>query len=230
MARGTPQQVQATRQSILEAAVQVFLERGYHRSAMQHVADRAGVTRGAVYWHFRDRLDLLDALLRMTPLPWQVLISPPEPVAAHAPAAQQWLALTRMAVAPLVRLEGSVPAQQLLCILGQMNAPDGCTVLRSRLDAGRDAGLQCLQTALRHAVASGAMRQRPKREGAQAHGACVRGAPLRSAKADPEAAALGLFALVDGLMQQWLRQPAAFGLTAVGTQAVQALLAGLPQY
>jgi len=44
---------------------------------------------------------------------------------------------------------------------------------------------------------------------------------------EPAAAALGLFVLVDGLMQQWLRQPGDFDLSTVGTQAVQSHLAGL---
>ncbi|MDP3226735.1 MAG: TetR family transcriptional regulator [Acidovorax sp.] len=203
MARRTRQQALATRQDILDAAVQVFVERGFQRSSMQHVAERAGVTRGAVYWHFQDRLELLEALLDATPLPWQVLAATPEPVAAGAHAALPTQALIRMAMAPLVWLEGSVLAQQLLCIVWQMDALGHATRLGARLLADRNAALQRLQIALAQAA--------------------------KANPADAAGAALGVFALVDGLMHQWLRQPTAFGLVAVGTQAVPSLLVGLLQ-
>lgn len=207
--RRTWQQALVTRQRILDAAVQVFLERGFQRSAMQDVAERAGVTRGAVYWHFRNQLDLLEALLDVTQLPWQVLQPLPRPLLSSTPVASQRQSLVRMLSAPLSWLEGSVPAQQLLRIVGQLSEPDAATWLGvrlgARLEADRHAGLQCLQMALAQTATSGALRP----------------------GTEPEAAALGLFVLVDGLMHQWLRQPAAFGLTAVGTQAVQSHLAGL---
>lgn len=198
-----------TRQSILDAAVQVFLEHGFQHSAIQDVADRAGVTRGAVYWHFRNQLDVLEALLDVTQLPWQVLRPLPRPLLGNMPVASLRQSLVRMVTAPLACLEDSVPAQQLLRIVGQVNEPDGATRLgarlAARLDADRAAGLHCLQMALAQTAASGALRP----------------------GTDPAAAALGLFVLVDGLMHQWLRQPTAFELTEVGTQAVQSHLAGL---
>lgn len=206
MARRTQEQAQATRQGILDAAVQVFLERGFQRSSMQHVADRACVTRGAVYWHFRDQADLLEALLDQTPLPWQVLTPLPEPLADDAPAAWRRDALTQMAVVPLHWLEGSEPAQRVLRIVAQLDALGSSTWLGVRLAGIRHAALQRLQIALRQAAAS--------------H-------PPGPRAADVPLAALGVFAVVDGLMHQWLKQPSAFGLTAVGTLAVQSLLDGL---
>ena len=168
---------------------------------MQHLADRAGVTRGAVYWHFRDQADVLEALLDQTPLPWQVLTPLPEPLADDASAAWRRGALTQMAVAPLHWLEGSEPAQRVLRIVAQLDALGSSTRLGVRLAGVRHAGLQCLQIALRQAAGPHA--------------------------ADVPVAALGVFAVVDGLMHQWLKQPSAFGLTAVGTLAVKSLLAVL---
>jgi len=65
MARKIREQALATRKRILDAAVEVFLEKGFQQSSLQNVAERAGVTRGAVYWHFRQRGDLLGALLKL---------------------------------------------------------------------------------------------------------------------------------------------------------------------
>lgn len=198
---------------------------------MQHVADRAGVTRGAVYWHFRSQLELLEALLDQTPLPWQVLKPLPEPLVAGTPALLRRQALTHMAAAPLVWLEGSEPAQRLMHIVGQVDAPDSATRLGVRLAAVR--GLQRLHIALVQAAANSEPRPHSAAPSAGGCGACGQAPPPRSVRtdtADPavvSAAALGVFALVDGLMHHWLRQPAAFGLAAAGTQAVQSLLAGL---
>lgn len=233
MARRTRQQALATRQSILDAAVHVFLERGFQRSSMQHVADRAGVTRGAVYWHFRSQLELLEALLDQTPLPWQVLKPLPEPLVAGTPALLRRQALTHMAAAPLVWLEGSEPAQRLMHIVVQVDAPDSATRLGARLASLRHAALQRLHIALVQAAANSEPRPHSAAPRAGGCGARDQAPPPRWVRTDTDdpavvsAAALGVFALVDGLMHHWLRQPAAFGLAAVGTQAVQSLLAGL---
>lgn len=48
-----------TREAILAAALQAFARHGISGTSFQHVAELAGVTRGAVYWHFTDRVSLL---------------------------------------------------------------------------------------------------------------------------------------------------------------------------
>ncbi|HET6793969.1 MAG TPA: TetR/AcrR family transcriptional regulator [Acidimicrobiales bacterium] len=53
-----------TRQRILAAAMQCFVADGYSRTSMADVADAAGISLGAVYQYFRDRSDLVGALVR----------------------------------------------------------------------------------------------------------------------------------------------------------------------
>lgn len=48
-----------TREALLEAAVAEFSSRGFEAATVASVAERAGVTTGAVYAHFRSKLDLL---------------------------------------------------------------------------------------------------------------------------------------------------------------------------
>jgi AcrR family transcriptional regulator len=204
MARRTQEQAQATRQRILESAAQLFAERGWAHSAMQEVAHRAGVTRGAVYWHFRDQNDLLEALLDETQLPWQVVCPWPSAVQAGNPLDLRQ-ALVHLGTVPLAWLESSVPAQRLLCILGPWSLGQGQQRLADVLQAQRQAGLQRIQNALAQAAAQGSLRS----------------------GIEPAVAALGVFALVEGLMQQWLRQPGAFGLATVGASALQTHLAGV---
>ena len=63
MVRRTKEEAQETRSQILEAAEHAFYERGVARTTLADIATLAGVTRGAIYWHFSNKSDLLRALL-----------------------------------------------------------------------------------------------------------------------------------------------------------------------
>ena len=60
--RKTKAEAQKTRQYLLNAALEVFYRTGVTRSSLQAVAQEAGVTRGALYWHFKNKEDLFEAL------------------------------------------------------------------------------------------------------------------------------------------------------------------------
>ncbi len=62
MPRKTKEQTELTRRRILDVALDVFAEKGYSRTSLQEIAARAGFTRGAVYWHFKNKADLFMAL------------------------------------------------------------------------------------------------------------------------------------------------------------------------
>ena len=55
---------QQTRTRILESALKLLTERGYHGVGMEEVARAAGVSRQAVYLHFKSKSDLLVAMAR----------------------------------------------------------------------------------------------------------------------------------------------------------------------
>jgi AcrR family transcriptional regulator len=57
----TPRGGQDTRQRLVEAAVDVFAERGYHAATLSQIAARAGLTTGAVYSTFGSKKALLVA-------------------------------------------------------------------------------------------------------------------------------------------------------------------------
>jgi AcrR family transcriptional regulator len=56
---------QETAQAVLEAAEEVFVEKGLHAASMGEIARRAGVAVGTLYNHFADREALLGHLLDM---------------------------------------------------------------------------------------------------------------------------------------------------------------------
>lgn len=60
--RRTKEEAEQTREEILNAATQVFLEKGVAKSTLDEIAAAAGVTRGAIYWHFKNKVEIFDAL------------------------------------------------------------------------------------------------------------------------------------------------------------------------
>lgn len=62
MARKTKQEAENTRNTILNAATEVLLMRGMARTHLDDIAREAGLTRGAIYWHFSNKADLLHTL------------------------------------------------------------------------------------------------------------------------------------------------------------------------
>jgi AcrR family transcriptional regulator len=61
-AKTTPKSLR-TRKRILDAAMKLFAERGYHASSNADVAEAAGLTRGAMLYHFPTREDLVEAAI-----------------------------------------------------------------------------------------------------------------------------------------------------------------------
>lgn len=69
MVRKTKEDAELTRKKILDAARTVFLKRGVSRSTLEHIAAEASVTRGAVYWHFKNKTDIFHAIREQVFLP-----------------------------------------------------------------------------------------------------------------------------------------------------------------
>ena len=59
--RRTKEEAERTRKAILKASLKVFSTKGYARSRLEDVAKEAGVTRGAIYWHFDNKANLYSS-------------------------------------------------------------------------------------------------------------------------------------------------------------------------
>jgi TetR/AcrR family acrAB operon transcriptional repressor len=71
MVRKTKEEADLTRSLIIEAARRVFLECGVGGTTFERIAAAAGVTRGAVYWHFRNKTELFFAMREQAILPFR---------------------------------------------------------------------------------------------------------------------------------------------------------------
>jgi AcrR family transcriptional regulator len=62
MVRKTREEAEATRDAILDAASIVFVKHGIANASLENIAAAAGVTRGAIYWHFKNKTDIVLAM------------------------------------------------------------------------------------------------------------------------------------------------------------------------
>ncbi len=83
MARRTKDEAEKTRNALLNAAEKVFYKHGVARTSLEQIARAAKVTRGAVYWHFRDKIEICEAMSNRIFLPQEDVL---EHLASNASA------------------------------------------------------------------------------------------------------------------------------------------------
>lgn len=74
MARATKAEALETRERILDAAEDVFFRDGVTRTSLMDIANEAGVTRGAIYWHFKNKGDVFHAMCERFRLPMEEML------------------------------------------------------------------------------------------------------------------------------------------------------------
>lgn len=207
MARRTKEDAVATRSGLLDAAEQVFLEQGVSRASLAAIAEQAGATRGAVYWHFKDKLDLFNAMIDRVSLPLdQVLYGDGVALASAAP-------LQRICRVMYVLLNGLAHDEHLRRVF---------TIMMHRVEfVGEFVALQARHTASMDEC-SGKLAL-DMEAAAEQLGVALRYSPKQLAR--------GLTSLLDGLMHTWLIGGQSFDLVEDGFASIQVYLmgAGLPQ-
>jgi TetR/AcrR family transcriptional regulator, acrAB operon repressor len=204
MVRKTKAEAQETRHQILDAAEQVFLQHGVARTSLQDIAGAAGLTRGAIYWHFEDKAALFTAMMDRVVLPCEMALA--EALAGEP--AQALPELELLALLPLRELATQEAVQRVFRIAMHFTEyTDELAAVRERHQASIDEFTRQLRELLDRAQQAGTL----------------------PPSTDTAAAALGLFALVDGLMRHWTLAPGGFDLMRAGRVSVSAYLAGLRQ-
>ena len=64
MTKRSHEEALQTKKQIMDAAISLFTIKGYEKTSLSDVARAAGVTRGAIYWHFENKGELLIELLQ----------------------------------------------------------------------------------------------------------------------------------------------------------------------
>ena len=201
MVRRTKQEAQATRSHILDTAELVFERHGVSGTSLHEIAKAAGVTRGAIYWHFADKADLFNAMMDRATLPLEeagICGFEAEDMTLAQMRAGFRLVLKRIVADPQMHRVFEIATHKVEYV-------DEMRAVRERHLGIRNAGIADVERVLKAAIKRGEFARR---------------VPAR-------VAAIGLHALLDGLIQNWMLDPDAFDLAKVGGQAVDVYLAGL---
>ncbi len=202
MVRRTRLEAQATRERLLDVAEGLILERGLARTALQDIACAAGLTRGAIYWHFADKVALVQAIIDRVDLPMEKALAE----AAEAGSGAPWRGLRQMALAPFRLMQGDPRAARVLTILLHRAEFIGeLAPLARRHHDAVDHFLQRAQGLFDAAAESGQL----------------------DAATSPRCAATALLALVDGLLRMATLADDHRMAALAAPAAVDALLAGL---
>lgn len=202
MARKTKEEAQLTRDAILDAAEIVFRETGVARTRLEDIAQRAGCTRGAVYWHFRNKTDVLLAMSDRIILPlydsFELLLRTP-----HADPLGAWRGHL---LDSMQKIENDAQQQNVCDILiNRCEVTDEMAVLREQELTRSEFFVGCTRRMLELALEAGQVRK----------------------DLDLHAAAFALHGAIHGLMRLWLRNPGSFGLSAMAMQALDLLIDGI---
>lgn len=179
MVRRTKEEALETRNLILDTAEQVFLEKGVSRTSLAMIADAAGLTRGAIYWHFRNKADLFDAMMSRVVLPMEEMAARASDSGLENPVAY----IRACALNVFEHLASDPRCQRVFEIsCHKVEYVDEMAQVRSRHIEARANCLRRMEHGFRNAAARG----------------------LLAPGVDPRLAAVGLHALVDGLIMNWV--------------------------
>lgn len=202
MARKTKEEALATRCQLLDAAQSVFCERGVSHTSLHEVATAAGLTRGAVYWHFENKSDLLAALWERVSLPIDATLEELDQKYAHNPLAR----IYHKTLTVIRRIASEEQARALMSIiLLKCEYVLETEAVRLHLVEAREQCLAKTAADFRAAIEAGQL----------------------PASVDPFTAALGMFAFFDGACFHWLMSPERFDLVQLAEHNFGAYLQGL---
>jgi AcrR family transcriptional regulator len=77
IASAKAQQSAETRQAILASCLGLFAKHGFASTSVDDIARAAGITKGAVYWHFKNKQELFQAILERIRQRWQEEVMKP---------------------------------------------------------------------------------------------------------------------------------------------------------
>lgn len=201
MARRTKEDALATRHQLLDAAECVFAEKGVSRTSLNDIALAAGASRGAIYWHFRNKADLFNAMMERTTLPMEQDLQQ----AGREPGQDPLAGLLRSIADAMHRIEHDERTRRVFEVATlKVEYVDELMAVRTRHRRVQADNVSQMERSLQEALAQRGLSP-----------------PLPVAML-----AQGLYALLVGLIHSWLLAPETFGLEAAADASVRAYLAG----
>ena len=202
MVRRTKEDAQETRNRILDTAVEVLNRQGVAQTSLNDIAREAGVTRGAIYWHFANKVAMFDAMIERLLCPLLFNSADRDALLAADP-----LGFIRAAADEFIgKMLSDTSFRRVFEIfwhkceyIGEMAA-----LRNSHLEEGENH-IDLIQRAFALAQEQGQMDRR----------------------LTPHQATIGFIGLVDGLLFNWTRKPGMFPLASYAPGILDAWFAGL---
>lgn len=198
--RRTKEEAEATRLCIMSHALELFAEKGISATSLTDIAKGAGVTRGAIYWHFKNKWELFDGL-------WEHYSSPLRELGYASESADEQDPLGKLKELlrlALVGAEQNTEMRRLITLfiretsmLATSEVPDRLRELECDLHKRR-------VRALRNAMAKGQL----------------------PADLDPDTGALLIKVMVEGMIVSWMKG-GCYSLSDRAQQFVESILAVL---
>lgn len=198
--RKTKEEAEKTRVAILEAAEALFFERGVAHTTLEQIARSAGVTRGAIYWHFQNKAHLFHAMVEQIRLPPEQMAC----ILAESASQDALPHLFELCCTSLRNLAVNPQKKRVLTILlHRCEFTDELREAEERNNHFIDQFIQVCTELFRNS----ASRLRPG--------------------VTPELAASLLHAYFVGICSDWLRKPDSFDLACCTDNLMHALFLGL---
>ncbi len=201
MARKTKEEAQETYTALLDAAEREFCEKGVTHTTLTDVALAAGMTRGAIYWHFKDKSDLFQAMCDRAFLPMQSLLNE----IAAAPDKNPLEALRQMSTHMLMHVASNPRQRIVFDIIFHRCEKNDDMAFFAHEQKRRGECLSRVEGILREAVAKGQL----------------------AAETDTLLAVHAMHSYLIGLIHEWLVDPQAYDLERHAAPMMELFLAGL---
>ncbi len=200
--RKTKEEAEATREKILDAGLKVFSKKGYVSTTLDDIAREAGVTRGAVYWHFKNgKPELFEVLINERSRGAQEIATS---VVAEGGTPLQTLERILIRLMEYLEEDDDFRAVQELTILRTEVVPELEDSMKEKFRLQR-ASIDSFAELIRKGQQAGEIRQ----------------------DVDPEIAAVTAIGLMNGVIVMWMMDHSLFSIKAYARPVVQTYLKGL---
>jgi TetR/AcrR family transcriptional regulator, acrAB operon repressor len=199
--RRTKEEAAETRELLLKTALKVFSQIGYTSTTLEDIAREAGVTRGAIYWHFGSKAELYHALI-------ETYAARGSDIVQHAAAEGGTFPdiLRRIFIRLLETIEGDPEMRAIneISLFKTERTPDLEAANKQTLDRGR-ALMAMVTEAMRLGIESGQLR----------------------IGLDPAETARAFLGMQSGAVYLWLQDPESFSLKGSAPALAEIFLGGI---
>jgi TetR/AcrR family acrAB operon transcriptional repressor len=199
--RRTKEDAAVTREQLLNAALKCFSSKGYTETTLEDVARRASTTRGAIHWHFGNKAELFNALIRERYKHAAVVLQDfsmkgDTPLQILRNILEQWLSYAEDNSDFKMTLE--------LLLLKTEVSPELERGINEKL-AGTHSSLKQFSSLIRQGIALGEIRS----------------------DVDPDQAAIAALGLINGVVSMWILDQNSFSLKGLAREVIDLFIRGI---